>query len=113
MDQNLIAIAVWTVVSTLVGALVAVLLNRNAAGRSRWLRTLISTAFALLPDMLLTVVVLISPGEPLALILSMSPDEFLIPFALQLAIVLVISLPLMWTISGRVPEGRHEADVFE
>lgn len=113
MDETLIVTVVWTVVSTLIGGIVAVLQNRKAARRSRWRRTLIATAFALLPVMLLTVIVLILSGQPLFLALSMSPDEFVIPLAFQLAVILVISLPLMWIIGGRVPAGSSEADVFE
>jgi ABC-type Fe3+ transport system permease subunit len=113
MDKTLIAIAVWTIGSTLVGALVAVLLNRRAAARSRWLRTLVATAFALLPTMLITMVALLSSGDPLSLILSMSPDEFIIPLAIQLAIILLIASPMLWLISRRVRRERPETKVFE
>jgi ABC-type sugar transport system permease subunit len=113
MDKTLIATAVWTLGSTLVGALVAVLLNRRAASRSRWSRTFVAIAFALLPTMLITMVALLSSGDPLSLILSMSLDRFIIPLALQLAIVLSVASPILWLISRRVRRERPETKVFE
>ncbi|WP_207078119.1 hypothetical protein [Novosphingobium sp. KA1] len=99
--------------STLGGAIVAIILNRHAAGRSRSLRTVIATASALLPTPVVTAVVLLSSGDPLSLILSMSPDEFLFPFAFQLVISLAIALPVSWLISKHEPDQMHGTGVFE
>ncbi len=107
------ATAVWTFGSALVGALVAVLLNRRAASRSRRLRTLVAIAFALLPTILTTILALLSSGDPLSLILSMSPDELIIPLVIQLAAILLIASPISWFISGRVRKERFETRVFE
>jgi len=113
MDKTLIATAVWTFGSTLVGALVAVLLKRRAASRGHRLRTFVAMAFALLPTMLITMVALLSSGDPLSLILSMSPDEFIIPLAIQLAAILLIASPILWLISRRVRQERSATKVFE
>lgn len=113
MDANWMSTIVWTAVSTLVAAIVAMLLNRHAIRRSRALRTALATAAAAMPALAVTAVVLLSTGDPVSLILSMSPDEFLLPFAFQLAISLVVALPVSWLIGRYEPEGRHRASVFE
>ena len=113
MDANWISTIIWTTVSTLVSAIAATLLNRHAARRGRALRAAIATAAAAMPALAVTAVVLLSTGDPLSLILSMSPDEFLLPFAFQLAISLAVALPVSWLISRYEPDGRHGAGVFE
>lgn len=113
MDENVIATMIWTAVSTLVAAIVALVLSRRAARRSRWLRTVIATAFAFTPSLMVTAVALLSSGDPLSLILSMSPDEFLLPFAYQLAVSFAVALPVSLLISGHTPERRDRASAFE
>jgi hypothetical protein len=66
-----------------------------------------------MPSLMITAVALFSSGDPLSLILSMSPDEFLLPFVFQLAISLAIALPVSWLISRHTPEGQFRASVFE
>lgn len=107
MDASWISTIVWTAFSTFVGAIVAIILNRHAAERSRWLRAAIATATALMPALLVTALVLLSVGHPLSLLLSMSPEEFLLPFAFQLAITLSVALPVSWLISRQKPDERQ------
>jgi hypothetical protein len=46
-------------------------------------------------------------------LLSMSPNEFLIPFALQIIMVVVTALPVAWLISRRSSKPLMPTDVFD
>lgn len=109
--MELIAYVVWGLASALFCGLVALVLNRFA---SRWrteLRLITATVSSVFPTMAITVLVLAPSGA--AILGFMDLDEFLVPFALQIFIILALSAPVAWLISRQRPQSHIPTDIFE
>jgi Mn2+/Fe2+ NRAMP family transporter len=101
---------VWSVVSALVGAVAAWLLRRRLPDYSVRRRTFIAMAAALAPSFIIVGWISLPTGA--GLLLSMSLGEFLIPFAIQLAMILIISAPFAWLVSRRKVPDQSISDIF-
>ena len=101
---------VWSFVGALVAALVSVALNRWAPGWSVVKRVFLAVSAATLPTIGIAAFFLFSLGS---ISLWFSPDEFLIPFTLQVLLAVVVSAPLAWLISRRGVRRPVPTDVFE
>lgn len=87
----------FSALSSLLGAVVAFALNRWFPLWSLTRRAVVAVATSFLPAFALVAFALApSSGEVL---LSMSPDEFLVPFAIQIALILVVSAPVALFVS--------------
>ena len=101
---------VWSIPSVFIGVLVAVGLTRWAGSWSLAKRVLISLAAATFPNFGLAGFLLMANPR---LSVWFSLDEFLIPFSLQIALILVITAPLVWLVSRRIAQKPVPTDVFE
>jgi uncharacterized SAM-binding protein YcdF (DUF218 family) len=73
-------------------------------------RTLFATLVGLSPIAIVTLwAVLLTNG----MLLSMSPDEFLIPLLLQVGMTLVATIPIAWLVARRQPNRPTLSDIFE
>jgi sensor histidine kinase regulating citrate/malate metabolism len=104
------AILLWAFASALFGGLLAVALNRWAVGWSLVTRALVAVSASISPTFGIVVVGFAALG-PISLWLS--PDEFLIPFALQVFLILVFAAPIVWLISRRAARKPAVKEVFD
>jgi hypothetical protein len=102
-----LAYRVWSFASALVGALVAVALNKWSRGWALKTRMFFAVAGAILPTFGV-VAFFAYPGMSSFLL---SFDEFLIPFALQILMVVAVSAPIAWLVS-RTARKPVPTDVF-
>lgn len=100
---------IWSFASALIGGLVSIALNKWASSWSLARRVLIAVAAATLPTLGIVAFYFAALG-PISL--WFSPDEFLIPFALQVFMIVVVSAPIAWLISRRAPK-PVSTDVFD
>ena len=108
MVTELIAMGLFAVPCAIFGVMVAFLLRKWAAGRTVAMRTFIASVASTIPA--LGVVAYVAGGSP-TIIFLMSPDEFLIPFVFQIALILAVAAPAVWFVSRRRP--RTPTNVFE
>lgn len=101
----------WSLASALFCGLVAVALNRWASGWSFARRVAVATLASVIPA-IGAVGIALAPSEGQVL-LSMSPDEFVIPFILQIVMIIVVAIPVAWLLSRRAPTIRTRTDVFD
>lgn len=106
-----VAYVVWSIGGALLCGVVALALNRWARSWELRTRVGIATLVSLFPAMAIVVIV-VAPGRGQVL-LSMSPDEFLLPFAFQILMVLALSVPVAWLVSRRSPKSQIQTDVFK
>jgi len=102
---------VFGVASGVIGGMAVAGLNRWLPGYSIRARTWMGIAVALTPEFLL-VAIAILPSSGVVL-LSMSPDEFLVPFTVQILLTLAIAAPMAWLVARRVAVGTASVDVFD
>ena len=108
----MLGILTWGIASALFCGLIAAALN---LWLSKWhfrLRVLAALLASLLPTVAAVCFVLGSPSN-FGLLLSMSPDEFLIPFVIQIVVVLILAVPTAWLISSRAVRERPSIETFE
>jgi hypothetical protein len=110
MIGEFVAMAAFAVLCALFGVIVALALNKWAVGRTVTIRTFLASAASLFPA--LGIVAIAAGGSP-ELLLAMSPDEFLIPFALQLAAIIALAAPSAWLVSRRKRGAPSQSKVFE
>lgn len=90
---DVIAHVILSVGSAIFGLCVVIALGRWGPARSRWNRVICSMIASVLPVFLLAVCAFAWSGiNPL----SMSLDEFWIPFVIQVSMIVALSLPLVW-----------------
>jgi hypothetical protein len=106
----LIALLVWSFAGALIGGLVSLALNKWAAGWSLPKRIFLAVAASIFPTIGIVGFLLIANPT---LSVWWSPDEFLIPFALQIALVLAFSAPLAWLVSRRGARKPVPIDTFD
>lgn len=103
----------WCVAGIIITIMTALGLNR---WRSEWTharRALISIAASTTPVIGITAFLLASLHDPFSLILTLDPDEFLVPFGFQILVSVFSAAPLGWWIS-RIPRAPHLSEtVFE
>lgn len=110
MMTEIIAMAVLAVPCMLLGAFAAIALWKFQAGWTVGLRTCLASIVSISPILILTAIA--TGGSP-ELLFTMSPDEFLVPFSLQIALTLALAGPVTWLVSRRRKEQQSLADVFE
>lgn len=95
----------FSALSSLLCAVVAFALNRWVPQWSLTRRTVVAVAASFIPAFALVAFAL-APSYG-GVLLSMSPDEFLAPFAIQIVLILVVSAPVAlfvsWHGRGRRP----------
>lgn len=110
MIGELAGLAVFAVPCALFGVIVAFALNRWAVGRTVATRTFLASAASICP--VVGIVAIAAGGSP-ELLFAMSPDEFLIPFALQLAVIIALATPAAWLVSRRGRGPRSPSQFFD
>jgi hypothetical protein len=108
--SELIAMALLAIPCALWGALIAFALGRWAVSLTVITRSLLATIASIFP---VAGMAAIATGGSLQLLLSMSPDEFIVPFSVQIALIVFLAAPPIWLISRRRPKARHPSEVFE
>jgi hypothetical protein len=106
----LIGPLVWSFASALVGGLVSLALNKWAARWSLVKRVSFAVAASTFPT--IGIVGFLLMANP-TLSVWWSADEFLIPFALQIVLILVFAAPVAWLISRRGSRKPVPTDVFD
>lgn len=99
----------WSFASALIGGAVALALNKWATSWSWMVRFLVAEAASILPFCIVAFY-LFELGN---ISLWTSPDEFLLPFALQVFLILVVSTPTVWLVSRRRARKPAPTDVFD
>ena len=100
----------WALGVALVGGLVALALRRWVRGWSVRKRVCVVLAASLSPPLAIVAFYMARLG-PISLWLS--PDEFLIPFAVHLLVVAAVSTPIAWLVSRRALRQPVPTDVFD
>jgi len=108
--SELVGMALLALPCALLGAIVALALCRWAPNLTVTARILLASTASICP--VLGMVAIAAGGSPQVL-LSMSADEFLIPFALQNTFITALAAPAAWLISRRRRKPRAPSDVFE
>lgn len=102
---------IWCVASALLCWIAALALRRWMPRRSVCARTAFATMIAIFPVFILVGwAILPSYG---AVLLSMSPDEFLIPVSIQIVMILIVATPIAWLVSRRRGKDRTFTNVFD
>ncbi|HET9628574.1 MAG TPA: hypothetical protein VFP14_03725 [Novosphingobium sp.] len=104
------ATVLFSIVSALWAALFVMGLNKWASGSTVLARTCLGMIAALAPAVIL-VVIAVLPSSGVVL-LSMSPDEFLVPFIDQNLLTLAMAGPVAWLVARRVVR-TSSAEVFD
>lgn len=105
------AFILWTLVGAALTAGSAVVFNRTLPRLSFRQRALLATSIAFLPVMVLVAIAVLPSGG--AILLRLSSEEFLVPLAIQVSMILVVSAPIAWSLS-RKQNGEHELSrIFE
>ena len=106
----LIGYLAWSFASALFGGLLAAALNKWAAGWSLMTRFLVAIAASIFPTFVIVGFYMVALG---AIPLWTSLDEFLIPFALQILLIVIVSTPIAWLVSRRGARNPVPTDVFD
>ncbi|HWU02673.1 MAG TPA: hypothetical protein VN222_08055 [Novosphingobium sp.] len=93
--------------------MVAIAMNQWASERSLAVRTAMASLIATLPILSMATFALITLGDFPAILFQMTPAEFLIPFTVQIVLILVLAAPLAWLISRHGARLPSKASVFE
>lgn len=110
--MDMLPYIVFSAMSAVWGGVVAFALNRWSSGWSLPRRVVISVMASLVPIFGFAGFALASSFG--RVLLSMSPDEFLVPFAIQIVLILALSAPVAWLVSKYGQDKRcAPADVFE
>ena len=104
------ATLLWAFASALIGGFVAFALNRRAVGWSLVTRVLFAIAASLSPTFGIVAFLFAAVG-PISV--WFSPDEFLIPFAVQLVLIVALATPVAWLVSRRGVRNPVPTDVFD
>ena len=97
----------------LLTSIVALALGRWANGWPLVQRTLLATAASILPVLGATAFVLATLDNVASMILSLDPEEFLIPLGLQIFANIILAAPVSWWISRRRHYRQDPATPFE
>lgn len=108
--SELIAMALLATPCALLGAAVALALYKWATSLTVITRGILAMIASICP--VLGLAAIAAGGSPQVL-LSMSPDEFLVPFSVQIALIIALAAPLIWLISRCRPKPRAPSKVFE
>lgn len=106
----LIPYLVWSFASALFGGLSAAALNKWAGGWSLTARFLVAMAASILPTAAIVGSYMVALG---AIPLWTSLEDFLIPFALQIFLIVVVSAPIVWLVLRRGVRNAVATDVFD
>jgi hypothetical protein len=112
MIGDVAVMAMWAIACAIFGIIVALALARWAASRSVTARTVVATSASTLPVLGVAGFALALGGFPIS-VLSTSFVEFLVPFAMQLALIVAFSAPAIWLVSRRARKAPHLAGIFE
>ncbi|MBB4152015.1 hypothetical protein [Sphingobium scionense] len=103
----------WCVAGIIITIMTALGLNRWRPEWTHARRALISITASTTPVIGITAFLLGSLDGPFSLILTLEPDEFLVPFGFQILVSVFSAAPLGWWIS-RIPRAPHLSEtVFE
>ena len=103
----------WGIVCALFGTMVAFALHKWAANWAPATRVLLATVASTFPVFGIAGLALAALGGFPMSVLAMSPDEFLIPFAFQIVLVVTFAAPATWLVSRRTKNPGHPADIFK
>ena len=100
----------WSFASALIGGAAALALNKWATSWSWMVRFLVAEAASILPTFGMVAFFFFQLRN---ISLWTSPDEFLLPFALQVFLIFVVSTPTVWLVSRRRARKPAPTDVFD
>lgn len=108
---SLLPEVIWSLASAILSGGAAFALNHWMSRHSVKRRTVFATMIGLAPTAIaIGWVALPTNGQ---VFMSMSPEEFLIPLAIQIAIILIVSTPTAWLVSQRRRHGENLSNVFD
>ena len=110
MLGELISMILFAVPCAVLGLMFALALRRWAAHRSVMVRTILASVASIVP--LVGLIVFAADGS-LGILLSLSLDEFLIPFAIQVGLVFALTAPGAWLVSKRQKSPSLTSQVFD
>jgi hypothetical protein len=106
----IVATLAWGFVVSLIGGLVALALNKWAAGWSLATRVFVAVAASISPSFGIVGYFLAKPGR---LYLWVSSDEFALRFGLHVLVIVAVSTPIAWLLSRRAPRKPVPTDAFD
>ncbi|MBW8752574.1 MAG: hypothetical protein JF595_00235 [Sphingomonadales bacterium] len=105
--------AMWGIACAMFGTLIAFALHKWAANWNFTTRVVVATIASTFPVLGIAAFALAAlVGFPMSA-LSLSPTEFLIPFAVQIVLIVTFAIPATWLVSRRARNPRHPTGVFE
>lgn len=113
MIGDLAVMAMWAIACAIFGIIVAFALAKWASRWSVTRRVVGATCASTLPVFGVAGFALAALGGFPMSVLSMSLDEFLIPFFIQLTLIVAFSAPATWLVSRQARNAPHLADIFE
>jgi len=113
MIRELAVMAMWGVPCAMFGTMVAAALARWAVRWNLTTRIILATIASASPVLAVAGIASASMGDFPMSVLSLSPDEFLIPLAIQLVLILVFATPAIWLVSRRMKHESSLQDIFE
>ena len=109
--MEIFALSLWTVIGAAITAISAYVLSRTLPSRSLLTRTLLATGTAFAPIVIL-IGIAVLPSH-VDLLLRLSAEEFLIPLAIQVSMILIVCTPIAWAVSRRKTRDEDISSVFE
>jgi hypothetical protein len=113
MIGDLAVMAMWGIACAMFGTLVAFALHKWAANWNFTTRVAVATVASTFPVFGIAAFALTALGGFPMSVLSLSPSEFLIPFAVQIVLIVTFAIPATWLVSRRTRKPRHPTSVFE
>lgn len=113
MIGDLAVMAMWGVACAMFGTLVAFALHKWAANWNFTTRVAVATVASTFPVFGVAAFALTALGGFPMSALSLSAGEFLIPFVVQIVLIITFAIPATWLVSRRTRKPRHPTDVFE
>jgi predicted dienelactone hydrolase len=108
--SELVPYILWAIVSALIAGLLALALNRWTPHWSRRKRNVIAVGLATFPTFgIAGALMMVNP----LLSVWWSLDEFIIPFAVQIALILVFSVPVVMLAATRDARTAGLKEVFD
>ncbi|AXB80189.1 hypothetical protein [Novosphingobium sp. P6W] len=104
---------IWCIAGIIITILTAFGLNRWKSEWTHARRALISILASTAPVIGITAFLLASLRNAFSLILTLDPDEFLVPFGCQILLSVISAAPLGWWMSRTQRAPRPSATVFE
>jgi hypothetical protein len=106
----IVATLAWALVVALIGALVALALNKWVAGWSLAKRVLVAVAASMSPSFGIVGFYMAKLG---LISFWFSPEEFVISFTLHVLVIAAVTTPIAWLVSRRGPRQPVPTDVFD